>query len=105
MAGMTVSLVRHQLSVSWQTKAASNSTEQLSSHQMISTSGLGIKPLLPQKLGKKGVERLAITSQILDFNQHHPQSKLSQISVTQLANLMTSGTIITHSPPLTGQTP
>ncbi|MEA5462211.1 caspase family protein [Leptothoe sp. PORK10 BA2] len=72
MAGMTVSLVRHQLAASWRIRKTPSTTAQLSPPPMGPTSGNAISPLLPQQWGRTGVERLAITSQILDFNRNYP---------------------------------
>ncbi|MEL7507971.1 MAG: caspase family protein [Cyanobacteria bacterium J06554_1] len=94
MAGMTVSLVRHQLP--WPITGAHPATAQL--HNPVNlTTNRALRPLLPQHWGIEGIDRLAITSQILDFNRRHPKSDLSQLSIVQLANLMTPGAVITHS--------
>ncbi|MBE9070592.1 caspase family protein [Leptolyngbya cf. ectocarpi LEGE 11479] len=106
MAGMTVSLVRHQLRIPWRIQPISNTevsettpskTTAVIPTQLIPVSGTPLNTLLPRRWGQTGAKRLAITSQILDFNHRHPQSDLSQISVTQLANLMTPSAIITSS--------
>ena len=94
MAGMTVSLVRHQLT--WPIPAANPATAKLS-NQVTLTANRAVSPLLPQHWGTEGIDRLAVTSQILDFNRRHPKSALSQLSIVQLANLMTPGAVITHS--------
>lgn len=106
MAGMTVSLVRHQLSTPWRIQPISKTevsettpsqTTALTPPQLMPVSGTPMTTLLPQRWGQTGAKRLVITSQILDFNHRHPQSDLSQISITQLANLMTPSAIITST--------
>jgi hypothetical protein len=101
MAGMTLSLVRHQLP--WPVKNAPASTVQASRIQLQPTTAQGVtgdtafKPLLPNRWGVTGSERLAITSQILDFHHRHPHSELSQIPIVQIANLIAPGTTIESS--------
>ena len=99
MAGMTVSLVRHQLpwskNATLMTKPSSISVHMPA--QIHSTSSLFVKPFLPTQWGIVGADRLAITSQILTFKRKHPHSDLNQISVTHLANLMKPGAIMANS--------
>lgn len=98
MAGMTVSLVRHQF-------IARAHLDNLHSSQL-SSSGVPsqepnklLSPLLPKYWGIQGFERLTITSHILEFNRQHPQAELSQFSVTQLTNLLAPDAIITTPTP------
>ncbi|MEM9266858.1 MAG: hypothetical protein AAGA46_15170, partial [Cyanobacteria bacterium P01_F01_bin.13] len=92
MTGMTVSLVRNQLAIFWRVKPEQSA--QLQSGATVSTA---LSPILPENWGLIGADHLAVTSQILDFNQRHPQSEISQVPVAQLASLMRSGTLITNS--------
>lgn len=101
MAGMTVSLVRHQLTTPWRIRTIFTTTEPETTirvvPQSMPTAGTSLNTLLPQRWGIAGTDRLAITSQILDFNRRHPHSELSQLSIVELANLMTPGAIMTSS--------
>lgn len=104
MAGMTVSLVRHQLSIPWRiqpiskTEVSETAPSELAAPALPQPMpGRPLNALLPRQWGQTGAKRLVITSQILDFNHRHPQADLSQLSVTQLANLMTPSAIITSS--------
>lgn len=72
MAGMTVSLARQPAEV----KPRSD-----------------FDTLLPKNWGAAGVKRLTITSKILDVNR---QSELSELSITQLADLMTPGVTVSN---------
>ncbi|NEZ58904.1 caspase family protein [Adonisia turfae] len=96
MAGMTASLVRHQLTMTWQSRTAPGIMTPLSTQQW-SRAGNTISPQLPQRWGIKGTDQLAMTSQILDFRRRHPNSELNQLSIIQLTTLMTPGVIMANS--------
>ncbi|MEM9482703.1 MAG: caspase family protein [Cyanobacteria bacterium P01_F01_bin.116] len=98
MAGITLSLVRHQLP--WPVENTSAPTAQQTRIQLSPTGLTGdtaFQPLLPKHWGVAGSERLAITSQILDFHHRHPHSELSQIPVVQIANLIAPSTTMESS--------
>ena len=119
MAGMTTSLIYHQLTLTWRTHTRhieksyvdsqdSHTDTSNSPSRNLSSSNTKrpnskapgsflISPQLPQKCGMIGTNRIATTSQILYFRRKHPETELSQISVTQLANLMTPDTIVANS--------
>ncbi|NEQ54137.1 MAG: NACHT domain-containing protein, partial [Leptolyngbya sp. SIO3F4] len=92
MAGMTVSLVRHQISAYVHPDPPHSSQLE---PQKLPSSPKVLTPLLPKHWGIKGFERLTVTSQILGFYRSYPQSELSQLSITELANLMTLSAIMT----------
>jgi hypothetical protein len=101
MAGMTVSLVRQQFAVtccvSKRPDTAVLKSKTQTQTRVLPTSDISVMPQLPQRWGIVGIDHLAITSQILAFKRQHSQSDLNQISVSQLANLMTSGVIMANS--------
>lgn len=104
MAGMTVSLVRHQLAISWRLVTMPTTTvpETTTPHPNRSVPALDapLHTFLPQHRGDEGAERLVITSQILVFQRKYPHSDLSQIPIVQLANLITPDTNAIISTPL-----
>ncbi|MEM9809210.1 MAG: caspase family protein [Cyanobacteria bacterium P01_D01_bin.56] len=74
MAGMTVSLAQQP------------DADEVTPHPDFDT-------LLPKNWGVAGVKRLTITSKILDVNR---QSELSELSITQLADLMAPGITVSN---------
>ncbi len=90
MAGMTVSLVRSQITPFLRFGPGSGKTSTFQN-----TSAAALTPILPEALGARGTDRLAMTSQILDFNRKYPQSPISQIPVAQLSRLIKPGLTMT----------